>query len=103
MKKLLGLFILMALVMNVSPVFADDYHERNFINRLSDWSVTFWKSPDDRDRIINERTEKRAQWRESRHKDRGNNMERNYNQQQRNSKEDNGQKDYEQKRYDNNH
>ena len=72
MKKILtGLIVLTLFVVSFmgSPAFADqDYHERNFFNNFTDWSVTIGRDSHEKQRIIDERTERRAQWRQSRDK-----------------------------------
>jgi len=63
--KLVGSLILTGCIL-ASPAMADqDYRHRNGFNHFTDWCATMWKGPEEKQRIVNERVELRAQWRQS--------------------------------------
>jgi hypothetical protein len=66
-KKLqvLGLMIIAGCIMS-SNLYADqNYQDRNVFNRFTDWTATIGKSPEEKERIINERVDMRAKNRQA--------------------------------------
>ncbi len=63
--KIAGVLILMGCILS-STAFADPdhYHDRNFFNHFTDWFATMGKGPEEKQRVIDQRVETRAHWRQ---------------------------------------
>jgi hypothetical protein len=65
-KKLVLIGLVIVGCMVSSKSFADqDYRSRNALNCITDWTATIGKSPEEKQRIIDQRTDMRAKDREA--------------------------------------